>query len=125
MDKYWSESIADGLSYSSNSMVGAINLAAILGADPIYLLGVDCGPVSGGRTANYHDDYVRVKVDAGDDCWTTGDHQYLSFASDFEHWVAPNCKTRGINVVNLNPASAIKCWPKKDWREVLPWRGVS
>jgi hypothetical protein len=122
VDKYWSESLADGLSYSSNSMVGAINLAAILGASPIYLLGVDCGPVRGQRTANYHTDYLMA---SGDDCWTTGDHQYLSYASDFEHWVAPSCKTRGIEVVNLNPASHVNCWPKQDWREVLPWRAVS
>lgn len=113
LDKYWSDRIEDGLSLSSNSMVGAINLAAILGANPIYLLGVDC-KVSGGRTSNYHDSYT------GD--WVTLDEQYASFKSDFTHWVAPHLAKRGIEVVNLNPASAVECWLKRDWREVLPWK---
>lgn len=102
-DKYWSKSFADGLSYSSNSMIGALNIADIFGADPIYLLGVDCNPI-GRENPNFHDLYPAD--------WRTFDSQLESFKSDFEHWAAPHLKHR--LVINLNPSSAVTCWPKLD-----------
>lgn len=112
-DKFWSHYFADGLSYSSNSGVGAINIACLLEADPIYLLGFDCR-AEGHRMENYHNDYKK------DPMWEVGTNAADSFKSDFEYWVAPHTKDR--NIINLiNPAyeSALTCWPKKPWSEVL------
>ena len=111
-DKYWSRTLSDGLSYSSNSMIGALNLADILGAQTIYLLGVDC-KIESSVVTNYHSDYP--------DGWQVNRHQMISFKSDFEHWAAPKLLHR--HVVNLNIDSAVDSWPKRDWREVLLSRG--
>lgn len=109
-DKFWASTFDEGLSYSSNSMIGALNIASILQASPIYILGLDCNAI-GKREVNYHDEYERAGFDR------TGDHQYESFKSDFEHWAALHLKN--VSVINLNPASAVECWPKRDWRAVL------
>ena len=110
-EKKWSDSLDDGLSYSSNSMIGALNLADIFGADPIYLLGVDCKS-DNGRECNYHRDYEDAGIPR------TGDHQYESFKSDFEHWAAIHLKRKGKTVINLGPDSALDCWPKMDMMEL-------
>lgn len=107
-DKRWSKRFEDGLSYSSNSMIGAMNLADLLGANPLYVLGVDCLPV-GKNTCNYHDLYPRS--------FHTGDDQYRSFASDFTHWAAPHLKASGKTVINLNPDSGVTVWPRRSWEE--------
>lgn len=108
-DKYWSRSLADGLSLSSNSGVGAINLAWILGADPIHLLGFDCRS-SGKTESNFHDLYERAGFDR------TCSSQYKSFASDFANWVEIHTRDRKIyNLVTEYiagvPSSALDCWP--------------
>ena len=82
-DKRWSKLFAEGLSSSSNSMIGALNLADLLGCDPIYLLGVDCKSVGKGQ-ANFHNDYEKAGFRRA------GDHQYESFRNDFTWWAAPN-----------------------------------
>jgi hypothetical protein len=101
-DKYWSKDLSS-LSYSSNSAVGAINLAEILGCDPIYVLGLDCR-ADGMFMGNFHTDYPQG--------WEVGAIQAENWRSDFEHWVAPNCKSRIVNVVNTAYESAIQCWDK-------------
>lgn len=106
-DKFWARSMPDGLSYSSNSMIGALNLVDILGADPICILGLDCNRNSiGGRENNYHREYENAGFDR------TGDFQYETFASDFRLWAAPHLKHRSI--LNLNRDSDVNCWPKFD-----------
>lgn len=106
--KYWPRSLSEGISSSSNSGVGAISLAWLLGADPIYLLGFDCYG-QGGQEANYHKDYERAGIDR------TGDHQYESFRSDFEAWVEPHVRDRSvINLTDMEKPSAIECWPRWD-----------
>ena len=51
----------DGLGWNGNTGASAINLALLLGANPIYLLGYDMGLDEKGRT-NYHDAYRAHKV---------------------------------------------------------------
>lgn len=105
-DKFWSKRFSDGLSYSSNSGVGAINIAWLLGADPIYLLGFDCR-TSGLRMENFHDDYRKH-----DPLWEVGSNAADNFKSDFEGWVQPHTKdTQIINVINPAYPSALTCWP--------------
>lgn len=101
-DKYWSKDLSS-LSFSSNSAIGAINLAEILGCHTIYLLGIDCrsdGPV----LENFHTDYPQG--------WQVGAMNAYSWKSDFEHWVAPNCKADVVNVINPAYESAVECWTK-------------
>jgi len=101
-DKYWSTDLTS-LSYSSNSAVGAINLAEILGCDPIYVLGLDCRTDSG-VMENFHKEYPQG--------WEVGAIQAENWRSDFTHWVAPNCKAKVINVINPGFESSLECWPK-------------
>lgn len=107
--KYWSTSFLDGLSSSSNAAVGAINVADLLGADPIYLMGIDC-KAEGHDMGNFHsgepNSYPRE--------WAVGQMQAQNFKSDFEHWVEPKMRHRKIiNLVNPAFESTIDCWPKE------------
>lgn len=113
-DKYWSRCFHDGLSMSSCSGVGAINLAWLLGANPIYLLGFDCRS-DGQVMQNYHDDYKKMGWD-----WVTGGNKAEDFKSDMELWVAPHVADRQvINVINPEYPSALECWPKQTFDEVF------
>lgn len=113
-DKYWSRSFDDGLSMSSCSGVGAINLAWLLGADPIYLLGFDCRS-DGQVLQNYHDEYKQMGLD-----WIVGANKAEDFKSDLEIWVAPHVKDRKvINLINPSYPSALECWPKVPLMEAL------
>lgn len=112
-DKYWSKSFKDGLSYSSNSMIGAMNIADIMGAEPIYLLGVDCNPI-GRENANFHSLYPND--------WRSFDMQLESFKSDFQWWAAPNLRHR--KVVNLNPTSAVTVWERMSPEEHFAMKGT-
>lgn len=114
-DKYWSRHFRDGLSMSSCSGVGAINVAWLLGADPIYLLGFDCR-TDGNYLQNYHDDYKQKGWD-----WMTGGNKADDFKSDMELWVALHTGDRKIiNLINPKLPSAIECWPRVPIDEVIP-----
>lgn len=103
--KFWAKSLSEGLSYSSNSGIGALNLADILDAERIYILGLDCKPV-GPFMTRYHDDYP----DKG--AFKVGSTQLTDFANDFTHWAGPNLRHRKI--INLNLSSAVTVWPRWD-----------
>ena len=110
-DKRWSKSFQEGLSYSSNSAIGALNIASILGADPIYLLGIDCRLPDQG-SPNYHDLYPHD--------WRMPRGQEQSYASDFTHWAALHLKGRSVvNLINPEFPSALECWPRVPWGDVL------
>lgn len=110
-DKHWSHSFADGLSYSSNSVVGAMNIATILNANPIYLLGVDCRS-EGLMMQNFHDDY------RSDPMWEVGSNAADNFKNDFEGWVGPHVKDRTVvSLINPEYPTALTCWPKVPWGE--------
>lgn len=109
-DKFWSKTWEEGLSYSSNSAIGAINIATILDADPLYLLGIDCRRTK--QDANYHDVYPFE--------WRMPEGQDKNYASDFTHWAALHTKNRKVvNLINPDFESALTCWPKVSWGEVL------
>lgn len=110
-DKFWSYRFSDGLSYSSNSAVGAINIAHILQADPIYLLGIDCR-TTGLRMENYHQDYRK------DPMWEVGANAADTFKGDMEGWVAPHVRdTKIISLINPVMPTALECWPKRTYLE--------
>jgi hypothetical protein len=102
-DKYWATDLK-ALSFSSNSAVGAINLAEILGASCLFLLGIDCRS-DGPAMSNFHELYPAD--------WAVNSINAYNFKSDFENWVFPQCKIPAIyNVINPEFESELKCWPK-------------
>lgn len=96
------------LAFKNNSGYGAINLAAALGANPIYLLGFDMQGTKQGKQKWWHDGYP---VDYGENIYKT----YIKEISKF----APVLKKAGFEVVNLNPKSALKCFTFGDYKKVV------
>ena len=103
----WTKSLREGLCHGQNSGYGALNLAMVLGADPIYLLGYDCSKGPEGEK-NYHDGYP-----------SGGNPEALNiFKRAFEAGTALlNGKPR---IINLNPNSALRCFEFGDVDPVLP-----
>jgi hypothetical protein len=108
--KIWSRSFEEGLSLSSNSFIGALNICTILDANPIHLLGIDCRRTK--ADANYHNLYPEL--------WKMPEGQDKEYASDATHWAALHTRNRTVvNLINPDFESALECWPKKRWEEVL------
>lgn len=106
-DKFWSKSFDEGLSVSSCSAIGALNVASILGASPIFVLGFDCRS-EGAMAKNYHEGIYPKS-------WAVGSGQLTDYKNDIENWAALNLKNLGIRTVNvINPEfeSALTCWDK-------------
>ena len=101
------DSIRTGLYHGNNSGYAALNLAVALGADPIYLLGYDCMGNGKGGQAWYHDGYPERQ----------GEHVYGDFVGHFEK-LAPQIAERGVQVVNLNSDSALRCFRFGDIAEI-------
>jgi hypothetical protein len=90
----------EGIYGGNNSGFGALMLAIALGANPIYLLGYD---MKMKVQSHWHDGYpgqllepLAVKLQS-----------YRELLEKF----APLIKNLGINVINLNPDSAVTCFP--------------
>lgn len=98
----WGTSLETGLFYGANVGMAAINLAEILGADSIFLLGFDAN--KGDPRTHHHRSYPKD--------WL-GDQE--SRAVVYETWkrtfrsIAKWCK---VPVYNLNPMSGIDAFPK-------------
>lgn len=99
-DRPWGVALSGGLIDLANCGFAALNLACILGADPIYLLGFDCRPDERGRVHG-HDHYPPE--------WE------MSPDSDrFGVWAREIARYTGeikSEVVNLCPHSRIMCFP--------------
>lgn len=102
-----STSLEEGLYSGSNSGYAAINLAAAMGANPIYLLGYDMNHDKFGRT-HYHAGYKKPQKEA----------QLKMFAKKFPR-LADEARKKGIQIVNLNKNSAISCFEYGDIDQVL------
>jgi hypothetical protein len=96
----WSRTLSRGLFRGMSTGVSGLNLADILGADPIYLLGFDL-KTYGGNTANWHTEYGRE--------WLANDVVYRQNIAEFD----AVARTHAIRsrVSNLNPHSALRCFP--------------
>lgn len=92
-----SNSLRKGIYHGNNSGVGAIGLAVCLGANPIYLLGIDCK--FSGSQSHYHGGYPGRMPEG----------VFKSFTRDFERINRFIRKTQ-FRVVNLNPTSALRCF---------------
>lgn len=96
------------LAFKNNSGYGAINLAAALGANPIYLVGFDMRGDREGKQKWWHDGYP---VDYGENVYKG----YIKEIGDF----APVLENAGVDVINLNPKSALKCFTFGNYRDVV------
>ena len=96
------------LAFKNNSGYGAINLAAALGANPIYLLGFDMQGDKQGKQKWWHDGYP---MDYGENVYT----RYIEEITKF----APVLEKSGFEVVNLNPKSALKCFTFGNYKQVI------
>jgi len=101
-----SNSIKKGIFHGNNSGVSAVGLAVCLGANPIYLLGIDC-KFEGNKT-HYHSGYPAKMPES----------VFKSFAHNFERMHRFLSRTR-FRVVNLNPQSGVRCFPFLTFDEVL------
>jgi len=104
--KAFTESLKEGIGHGNNSGYAALNLAACLGGNPIYLLGFDC-KFSNGKT-HWHDGHPAPQ----------SEKVINGFVRFFEK-SASIIKARGIRVINLCPDSALNCFEKKAISEVL------
>jgi hypothetical protein len=102
----WTNSLNDGLYHGQNSGYGALNLAIVLGADPIYLLGYDMAKGPGGEK-HYHDGYPSG----------TNPEALNIFLKAFEAG-AKMLPGGGPRIVNLNPNSALRCFPSGNIADV-------
>ena len=101
-----SMSLKKGLYHGNNSGAGALGLAICLRANPIYLLGID-GKFEGGKS-HYHGGYPSKHPES----------VYKSFVGQFEK-AGRLIAQKGFKVVNLNPGSAVRCFPFSTIEEVL------
>ncbi len=100
----WGKSLREGLYYGANVGMSALNLAEILGANPIYLLGFDANPAD--QATHHHDHYPpEWKLDQADDRRIV----YQKWRAEFRA-LTRHIKAR---VVNLNPDSGIDAFPKE------------
>lgn len=102
-----SNSIRKGLFHGNNSGVGALGLAVALGASPIYLLGID-GKFEG-RRSHYYDGYATRRL---------SERALASFVIEF-HKIGKLLRRTRFRVINLNPRSAVRCFPFSTPEEVL------
>jgi hypothetical protein len=91
-------SLKKGIYSGGNSGYSAMMLAVALGCSPIILLGFDMGHDSG-RT-HFHDGYPMGSCNPSSRTWTECFNE-----------AAPKIKAAGIQVINANPYSNIRCFP--------------
>lgn len=96
----------DNLYTGNNSGFGALNLALVLGAEPIYLLGFDYIPIDG----KYHvtDDWGKIQDSEFQDLLDTFKQEFQVISEHID-----------MKVINLSPKSTLKCWPKMRIEEVF------
>jgi hypothetical protein len=103
-----SPSLARGLFHGGNSGYGAINLALCLGAAPIYLLGYDMRYAPDGET-HWHGGYNQGQPQR----IYEGFRQRVDQLGDLINGRWPG------RVINCNPRSALRNFPKVDLEKVL------
>lgn len=103
-------SMTAGLGHGNNSGYGALNLAVCLGANPIYLLGYDMKHQQEqfGKSSHWHDGHPIPQME----------QTVEKFIHYFDR-IAPGLKKRRVEVINLNPDSALECFPKMHLEEIL------
>lgn len=95
------------VAFGRTSTHGAINLAFLLGAKRIVLLGVDMCPALDGRSHHHPEHPWPVRPG----CW---DEQMETM----KHLVKP-LRERGVEVINTSSVSKVPWWPKRRLEDCL------
>jgi len=105
--KAFPTSMKDGIGHGNNSGYGALNLAVCLGVKRIYLLGFDmkCNK----SKTHWHDGHKKLMKPS----------ILINYTKYFKHAAQEIKNKTDIEVINLNPDSALDCFPKKDYRKIL------
>lgn len=107
-DKRITLSADEGIYGGNNSGFGGLMLAIALGANPIYLLGFDMKCTT---ATHWHEGYPGQTLEGQ----RVKNKQFLDLMNEFAPWI----KNMGIEVINLNPNSALDCFQKRSIDEVL------
>jgi hypothetical protein len=104
----WGRSLAEGVGCAGNSGFAALNLADVLGADPIYLLGFDMKG-EGGVVTHFHDGYAeKAPEDSLCDRWL-----------EAFRWASKQVRARVV-VLEVSPGdSRLDCFEKRPAGDVL------
>lgn len=102
-----SEDIDDGIVHGGNAGYFALNLAYLMGANPIYLLGVDMCYSKG--DTHFHNGYPNED--------TVGEKRFAHMINAFKYG-ATILEERGVKVFNCSAISALTCFDKYDLGEV-------
>jgi hypothetical protein len=97
-----------GIFGGNNSGTGAITLAIALGAQNIFLLGYDMKAVN---QTHFHEGYEKRDLKEF--------NKKLNEYRDDITKICPLLRTVGVNVVNLNPNSDLKCFPFAKFDDVI------
>ena len=97
----------DSVRWNLNSGAAAINFAVQAGAKRVLLLGFDMNWDEGGKS-HWHSVYARP----------TPPVVFTRFLQRFPR-IAEDAKKLGVEILNVNPDSAINCFPKVELKEVL------
>ena len=97
--------------YGDNSGFQAVNLAILLGATHIVLVGFDMRHVAG--KSHFFGDHPRDLFQRD---------EYESFAKKFDKAPPPD----GVTIINATPGSALRCYPMMDLEDAIgAYRGRS
>lgn len=112
-EKCISLDLAKGIYPGSNSGFGALMLAIALGASPILLLGYSMKTVvkNGVERTHFHNGYAGQNLEAFR-------RRLVRFKNQFAEF-APKIKELGIEVINLDPDSAMDCFPKMSFEQYM------
>jgi len=95
------KSLTDGFPDANNSGMGALLLAAAMGADPIYLLGLDMhGDPATGKQVHFHGGYGPRQHP---------NNVYPRMIEQFNAYAA--ALLQRVQIYNCNPNSALRCFP--------------
>lgn len=104
------------VSWNGNSGAASISLAYQLGACKIYLLGFDMS-LDSLNYQHWHGEYSTVKNKDK----RAADPRKLPFNRHLSGFpqIAKDAKRLGLEIINVNPSSAIDVFPKKSLKEIL------
>ena len=108
-NKYGLHEKQDTICWNRNAGGGAIDLAVHFGCKRILLLGYDMRPDKSGVT-HFHSGLPNYPQ-------PTRDSVFARFLKAFPH-IRDQAVERGIEILNVNPDSALECFPKVELKDV-------
>lgn len=106
----WGRSLAEGVGAGGNSGFAALNLADVLGAETVYLLGFDMRGGEDGRVTHFHDGYPGEKPASSD--------VFARWIKGFE-WASSQVRAKVVVLEVSKGDSALECFEKRLAEEVL------